>query len=119
MTADSLWMLWRQTYDESSEDKGNNSRVFLSEGYLPYIICDGRRALWLENWKYKLDVRSHLSERGSYSGLILLGLPGGLLLLFQMSTSAQVSGLLRHNYLAVMIIYEMEDSILQERETLH
>lgn len=44
MTADSLWMLWRRTYDESSEDKGNNSRIFLSEGYLPCIICDGLRA---------------------------------------------------------------------------
>lgn len=29
MTADSLWILWRQTYNESSEDKRNNSsRVF-------------------------------------------------------------------------------------------
>lgn len=79
MTAHSLRILWRQTYNESLEDKGNTgSRVFLSEGFLPYIICDGLRVLWLENRKYKLAVRSHLSERGSYSGLTLLGLPGGL-----------------------------------------
>lgn len=29
MTADSWWILWRQTYNESSEDKHNNrGRVF-------------------------------------------------------------------------------------------
>lgn len=79
MTAHSLRILWRQTYNESLEDKGNTrNRVFLSEGFLPYIICDRLRALWLENRKYKLAVRSHLSERGSYSGLTLLGLPVGL-----------------------------------------
>lgn len=46
--------------------------------YLSYIICDGLRVLWLENRKYKLAVKSDLSERGSYSDQTLLGLPGGL-----------------------------------------
>lgn len=77
MTADSLWILWRQTYNESSEDKRNNrSRVFYLRSSFNTSSVTGCVTSWLENWKHKLDVR--LPERGSYSALILLHLPGGL-----------------------------------------
>lgn len=77
MTADSLWILWRRTYNESCEDECNNrSRAFYQSIFLHTSSVTGCVPPCLENRKHKLDGR--LSERGSYCALILLRLPGGL-----------------------------------------
>lgn len=113
MTADSLWILWRQTYNESSEDKRNNrSRVFCLRTFFNTSSVTGCVPPWLENRKHKLDI--WLSERGSYSALILLRLQGGLTVVVSNvhiwpSPSARIPlEFQRHWDTIIWLIYEMK-----------
>lgn len=96
--------------------------VFLSEGLLPYIICDGLRALWLEKPKIQISCRITFIREGIIFWPNSVRAPRWINCCCIKCPSASalkrdhVSARLRRNHQAVWIIHDTEDLILQERE---